>query len=164
MIALTRTVLALGFGLALFAGCSGSDETKPTAAGSNSQANTGKEKTGGGTNTPATSSSSGSDAGLGDSSSSTPTSDGAVDTANCVPKGYAGNEKKIGAYCDNDTACPFQFEPFLICTAGHDPTNTHLFCTTPCSKDEECGTGAYCMHDTGGSGCVPTQCGGKAGN
>jgi hypothetical protein len=82
---------------------------------------------------------------------------------NCVAKGYAGNEKKIGAYCDNDTACPFQLDPFLVCTAGHDPTNTHLFCTSPCSKDAECGTGAYCMHDPAGSGCVPTQCGGMPG-
>jgi hypothetical protein len=88
---------------------------------------------------------------------------GGADAGNCVAKGYAGNEKKIGAYCDNDTACPFQVDPFLVCTAGHDPTNTHLFCTSPCQNDSQCGTGAYCMHDTAGAGCVPTQCGGAPG-
>ncbi len=90
--------------------------------------------------------------------------DGGADGGNCVPPGYGGNEKKIGAYCDDQTACPFQVDPFLICTAGHDPTNTHLFCTTPCSKDEECGTNAFCVHYSSGSGCVPAQCGGAPGS
>ena len=88
---------------------------------------------------------------------------GDVDAGNCVAMGYMGNDKHVGAYCDKDVSCPFQTDPFLICTYGHDPTNTHLFCTAPCSKDSECGTGAYCMHDTAGSGCVPTQCGGMPG-
>lgn len=159
-----RAAGALALALAIGAvACSGSD---PTGVGDAPSASNAAD--GGGSD--AASSSNGKDA-----SSSVPptTSDSGVTTdggatgeggANCVPQGYAGNDKKIGAYCDDKVSCPFQIDPFLICTAGHDPTGTHQFCTTPCSKDSECGSGAYCVHDTSGSGCVPTQCGGAPGS
>ena len=151
-------------------GCSGSDDkgvgsdTQPTtptgssgASGSSSSGSSGA------------SGSSGTSGASSGTSGTSGTSSGATDAGpdgsaqNCVPKGYAGNDKKIGAYCDKDVSCPFQLDPFLVCTYGHTDSPIHNFCTSPCSKDSECGTGAYCMKDTGGSGCVPTQCGGKPG-
>src|SRR5205085_1326538 len=97
------------------------------------------------------------------SSSGSPATDGGADSGpagNCVPKGYAGNEKKIGAYCDDNVSCPFSIDPFLVCTKPYDPTGNHMFCTAGCSKDSECGSGAYCVKDPQGNGCVPMQCGG----
>jgi hypothetical protein len=167
MAGVSWAVLAFGVG-----GCSGSDDggvrkedTSPTtpAGGSSSGTSSSGASSSGASSSGASSSGGSSASSTGGSSSGTTPDAGGADAGNCVAKGYPGNEKKIGAYCDNDTACPFQIDPFLVCTAGHDPTNTHLFCTTPCSKDAECGTGAYCMHDTGGAGCVPTQCGGAPG-
>lgn len=160
------SVIATAFLLCV--ACGGSDEgvakdVSPTTPTSGSSSGSSSSSSG----TPSASSSGGSSSGSssGGSTSSTSSSGGsssgdagAATGGNCVPKGYAGNEKKIGAYCDKDTACPFQTDPFLVCTATYDPTGTHSFCTTPCSKDSECGSGATCVHDTGGSGCVPTQC------
>lgn len=141
--------------------CSSSSD--PQIGGASSASN--------GTDGGASSTSGGSDASTSTTASSpdaatttTTAGDAGADGGNCVPPGYGGNEKKIGAYCDDQTACPFQVDPFLICTAGHDPTNTHVFCTTPCSKDDECGSNAYCVHYSSGSGCVPAQCGGAPGS
>lgn len=139
----------------LAAACGGSDgdvvkESSPTTPTSASSSGAPPASSSGGSSSSGSSTS---------SSSSGATPDAAAPPGgNCVPKGYAGNEKKIGAYCDKDVSCPFQVDPFLVCTATYDPTGTHSFCTAPCSKDEECGTGATCVHDKQGSGCVPTQC------
>jgi hypothetical protein len=105
-------------------------------------------------------SSSSSNSGGGSADAST---DVAVDApaANCVPKGYTGNELGIGAYCDQTTACQMKStSTFLICTASAGAPPTESFCTTPCTRDTDCGTGAFCVRDPRGSGCVPTQCGG----
>jgi hypothetical protein len=159
-------VLGAAFVVAAVA-CSSAEE--PAASKDISPTDTkGSSGSTGSSGAPATSSGNPSSSGS-TSSGSNPSSGGSPDAAadgpaeNCVPKGYAGNEKKIGMYCDENVSCPFQLEPFLVCTHGHDPTGTHLFCTAPCSKDSECGTGAYCMKDPAGSGCVPTQCGGAPG-
>lgn len=153
--------------MALLAGCSGSDaetpakETSPTSPSGSTTSSSSSSSSSGGANA---SSSGGSSSGGSSGSSGAPApSDGGADSGpagNCVPKGYAGNEKKIGAYCDDDVSCPFSLDPFLVCTKPYDPTGTHMFCTAACSKDSECGTGAYCVKDPQGSGCVPTQCGG----
>lgn len=140
--------------------CSGSSDTSvgtdPAASGAGDAGANGGGKDGGGSSTPPTT----SDAGVNSNDAAV---SGDAPAANCVAPSYAGNEKKIGAYCDAKVSCPFQIDPFLICTADHDPTKSHSFCTTPCSKDSECGSGAYCMHDPAGSGCVPAQCGGAPG-
>lgn len=144
---------------ALVAACGGSDgtvETVSPTSPSSSASSSGGSSSGG----SSTSSSSGGSTSS-SSSGSLPDAGAASGDAgggNCVPKGNPGNEKKIGAYCDKDVSCPFQVEPFLVCTAAYDPTGTHSFCTTPCSKDSECGSGATCVKDPGGSGCVPMQC------
>jgi hypothetical protein len=163
----TSLVLATGA-----VACSGSDSTDPKKSDTSP---TTPSSSGGTSGTPSSSgtmtsggTSGGTSGTSGGTSGTSGTSGGGadagdVDAGNCVAMGYAGNDKHVGAYCDKDVSCPFQTDPFLICTYGHDPTNTHLFCTAPCSKDSECGTGAYCVHDTAGSGCVPTQCGGMPG-
>jgi hypothetical protein len=154
--------------------CSGSDSTDPKksdtsptapATGTSGTPSTSGTMTSGSPSSNTSGGTSGMTSGgtSGTTSGGTPDAGADAPAGNCVPPGYAGNDKKIGAYCDKDVSCPFQVDPFLVCTYGHDPTNTHLFCTSPCSKDSECGTGAYCMHDTAGSGCVPTQCGGMPG-
>ena len=79
---------------------------------------------------------------------------------NCVAKGDPGNELGIGAYCDGTTSCRRRTGgPLLICTGQAGQS----FCTTICTTDTECGTGAFCMHDPRGSGCVPAACGGEPG-
>jgi hypothetical protein len=147
------------------AACSGSDadgpakETSPTSpSGSSTSSSSSSSSSSGG----AGSSSGGSSSG-GSTSGAPAQGDAGTDAGpagNCVPKGYQGNEKKIGAYCDDDVSCPFSFDPFLVCTKPYDPTGNHMFCTAACSKDSECGSGAYCVKDPQGNGCVPTQCGG----
>jgi hypothetical protein len=158
--------IAILLSAATLAACSGTSDTGsvpdgPAARADGGASNTPSSSGGADANSPTTPSNTGD-------SGTTPvsTTDASTDApgGNCVAPGYAGNDKKVGAYCDEHTSCPFQVDPFLICTFGHDPTNTHLFCTAPCSQDSECGTGAYCVHDTLGAGCVPTQCGGAPGN
>lgn len=155
-------------GAALLYGCSGSDagtgqDTSPTKPAGSSGASGSTSGTSGASGTSGTSGASGT-------SGTSGTSSGATDAGpdgpaqNCVPKGYAGNNKKIGAYCDKDVSCPFQLDPFLVCTYGHTDEPNLLFCTAPCSNDAECGTGAFCMKDPKGNGCVPAQCGGKPGS
>ena len=87
---------------------------------------------------------------------------GDIDRAEIAFVGDSYRNDVVGATAAGLT--PFQLDPFLICTEGHDSSNTHLFCTAPCSKDSDCGTGAYCVHDPQGNGCVPTQCGGAPGS
>jgi hypothetical protein len=153
----------------MIAACSGSDseapakDSSPTSPGGSSSSGSTSSSSG------STSSSGGSSGGGSTSSSSGAPAQGDAGAdsgpaGNCVPKGYAGNEKKIGAYCDDDVSCPFSLDPFLVCTKPYDPTGNHMFCTAACSKDSECGSGAYCVKDPQGSGCVPTQCGGAPSN
>ncbi len=96
-----------------------------------------------------------------------PTTDGGAPAgdsgANCVAIGDPGNELGVGAYCDATTSCRRrQGGPILICTAGHAAPG-ESFCTTFCQRDQDCGTGAYCMIDPRGNGCVPAACGGVPG-
>lgn len=105
------------------------------------------------------SSSSSSDAGASDDSA---TNNPIAAPDNCVPKTYKGNNLGIGAFCDSTTSCPDSNTTFLVCTAYHDAPTNEYFCTTPCTADKDCGDGAFCVHNPGGSGCVPAQCGGKS--
>jgi hypothetical protein len=97
-----------------------------------------------------------------------------LDPANCVAPGTKPNEKGMGGYCEPSNASKTRGGQCdkagpdgaaRICTADVPDTPAHgWFCTYPCSKDEECGTGAYCAHDVKGSGCVPTICKGLGGD
>ena len=96
------------------------------------------------------------------------TDGGKDDPLNCVPPGTKGNELGMGGYCTPgghqcDTAGPDA--GVRICSADVPDTPTHAwFCTYPCAKDEECGTGSYCADDPRGRGCVPLTCKSLAGD
>jgi hypothetical protein len=96
-----------------------------------------------------------------------PTNDGGAPSgdggANCVAPGDPGNEHGVGAYCDDRTTCRRrQGGPILICTGAQGGPG-QSFCTTFCQRDSDCGSGAYCMFDPRGNGCVPAACGGVPG-
>jgi hypothetical protein len=83
--------------------------------------------------------------------------------ANCVAPGTPGNERDVGGYCEpgrND--CESEAGE-RFCTADfRDITpidDDKWFCSTLCTTDDECGTGAVCALAPGGSrGCAPFQC------
>ena len=75
---------------------------------------------------------------------------GAVD---CVAEGAAGNEKGIGKYCQASAECPGT----TFCTAGLAPKGAE-YCTSFCSTDADCGSGAVCYTDPRGKGCAPAKC------
>lgn len=84
-----------------------------------------------------------------------------VDTANatkaaevCVEKGAKGNDRGVGAYCDKQTSCPDE----RFCTGDFGAPEGASFCTRICQSDDECGAGAYCLHESRGSGCVLLAC------
>ncbi|HMJ55883.1 MAG TPA: hypothetical protein VK540_27615 [Polyangiaceae bacterium] len=82
--------------------------------------------------------------------------------ANCVKPGTPRNERGVGGYCEpgrND--CESDAGP-RFCTADYrDLTpidDDKWFCSTLCTMDQECGTGAFCIAGTIGSGCSPFAC------
>lgn len=81
--------------------------------------------------------------------------------ANCVKPGTANNEQAIGGYCNPDGGpfCPRPMGELRLCSGGVKdvPPNT-WFCTKLCTRDDECGTGAICLANEIGQGCVPFSC------
>ena len=87
--------------------------------------------------------------------------------ANCVKPGTPNNDRDIGAYCEPDRGdCASEQGP-RFCTADFaDLTpieDDQWFCTTVCTMDDECGTGAICSMGEVGMGCVPFMCLREAG-
>ena len=83
--------------------------------------------------------------------------------ANCVKPGEPANERGIGAYCEKGTdECTSDSGPARFCSADFSDLapirDDQWFCSTVCTTDEECGTGAACMTTGGFSGCVPLAC------
>lgn len=75
----------------------------------------------------------------------------------CVRPCNTGNERGVGRYCTpSGTECQNNNGAFL-CTAAVDPSGP-WFCTKPCSSDSVCGSGAACIGDSRGRGCVPVEC------
>jgi hypothetical protein len=74
----------------------------------------------------------------------------------CVEKDSKPNEKGVGRYCDKDenSACGYG----LVCTALFGAPEGSWFCTTPCSDDSDCGSGAHCFSEERGKGCVLDRC------
>lgn len=101
--------------------------------------------------------------------SSSSSSDGAADAGdayvrdpakNCVKPGSPGNEKGIGAYCEPGGApCVGDAGSLLVCTGGFPGVpDTAWFCTRGCTVDQDCGTDAFCLSNSLGTGCVPRSC------
>lgn len=85
-----------------------------------------------------------------------------IDPQNCVAPGTKPNDQGMGGYCSPgggqcDTAGPGGAA--RICTADVTGTPEHAwFCTYPCTTSATCGTGASCISNSQGSGCVPDVC------
>ena len=88
-----------------------------------------------------------------------------IDPMNCVPFGTKPNSQGIGGYCSPGGGQCMAAGPDAsgrLCTADIPGTPAHAwFCTYPCtaSPPGQCGTGATCVTETEGSGCVPLICG-----
>jgi hypothetical protein len=72
----------------------------------------------------------------------------------CAAEGDPGNELGVGAYCvrGGDTC-----GSGLICLADFVDGDIGNFCSSPCSSDADCGTGAACVGDAR-TVCFPTTC------
>lgn len=79
----------------------------------------------------------------------------------CGEPCQAANDKGVGLPCTmGGGECSNNLAPFLFCTADYED-GADPYCTGPCSRDSDCGEGAYCSGSGhGGSGCVPAICGG----
>jgi hypothetical protein len=81
---------------------------------------------------------------------------------NCVKPGTASNEKGVGGYCESNADCVSGGGGFIVCSNFVETTPRYSwFCTTLCSVDADCGTGAFCGHSDLGNGCVPNACGAR---
>jgi hypothetical protein len=125
---------------ALVVGCS-SSETKPDTG-----------------NVSSTQTDAGSEASSAADSADTGSDDGGV---NCVPDGYAGNEKGVGAWCSATSPCASGKEAGT-CTADFPQAGPNHFCTIAgCTTDGDCGNDAYCNKAAGIGACTPNICGGQ---
>jgi hypothetical protein len=82
--------------------------------------------------------------------------------ANCVKPGTPNNERGVGGYCESGPVdCIYEAGP-RFCTADFKEVTAvpeyQWFCSTVCTTDDECGTGAFCYANDFAHGCVPEIC------
>lgn len=78
-------------------------------------------------------------------------------TASCVRPGGVGNANGVGTYCTpgGGQCGAFAMAPLCLADVGQD----QWFCTRiGCDATTDCGAGAGCLLETGGSACVPCAC------
>lgn len=84
--------------------------------------------------------------------------DAAPDASNaCVQPTDQGNELGVGTPCTpgGGECGAFAMAPLCLADVGQD----EWFCTRiGCTAATNCGTGAGCLIETGGSACVPCRC------
>jgi hypothetical protein len=80
----------------------------------------------------------------------------------CVRPCNTGNELGVGRYCTRggDQCLINQRNrlPAFLCSADFEMGQTTGWCIRPCSDDAACGSGARCVGDSRGRGCVPIAC------
>jgi hypothetical protein len=75
----------------------------------------------------------------------------------CVMPTDKGNSNGVGAYCTPGGMECSKFPLAAACLA--DLGQSEWFCTRiGCSMNSDCGDGATCYMQTGGSACVPDKC------
>lgn len=99
-----------------------------------------------------------------DSTNAAPKDSGSTDVAeptapaaSCVKAGDKGNDKGVGTPCTpfGKECDAFPGAPVCLADVGQD----QWMCTRiGCTGDEQCGSGATCYKDPGGSACVPNRC------
>jgi hypothetical protein len=80
----------------------------------------------------------------------------------CTHPGDKGNAIGVGEYCTpvGGECKAFDGAPFCLASAGQ----TQWFCSrVGCTKDDQCGMGAFCLFNPAGSACVPYRCVSDAG-
>jgi len=77
----------------------------------------------------------------------------------CVKRGQHGNDKGVGEYCTpGGTECDAFSSTAPFCLAKLT-TEDQWFCTrVGCTSDDQCGAGAYCLHNPAGTACVLNRC------
>lgn len=75
----------------------------------------------------------------------------------CVRRGDKGNAIGVGEYCTPQGHQCAGFDGAPICLA--DVAQDQWFCTrVGCTTDDQCGAGAFCLHNPAGSACVLDRC------
>lgn len=131
--------LLSGVALGAFGGCGSDDNPTTMNPGSGGSTGSGSGSGGGG-------GASGGQAG------------GRDPNKNCVKPGATGNEKGVGAYCVSSADCMSPAGGLLLCSADFGAADTAWFCTTICTTDSDCGSGAVCKSSDKGMGCAPLEC------
>ena len=75
----------------------------------------------------------------------------------CAEPGAPGNEIGIGKHCTDGGGECASGEAGL-CLADFTDGEFGNFCTSTCTDDAECGTGAACVGSSGPKACIPTGC------
>lgn len=76
----------------------------------------------------------------------------------CVQPEDEGNELGVGRFCSPRRG-QCAVTPFArVCVPDLAPEVTDWYCTRFCDDDSDCGTGALCLGDSRGMGCVPVVC------
>jgi hypothetical protein len=86
--------------------------------------------------------------------------DGPLETG-CGKPGELGNSLGVGKYCTRGGHECASNSFALFCTVTYEPS-APAFCTNACTRDPDCGDGAYCSGSGMGlTGCLPAVCGGR---
>lgn len=81
-----------------------------------------------------------------------------VPAESCAQPGDMGNEIGVGAFCSPAGNQCSAFTQARLCLADVVRDEGQWFCTRTCTTSEQCGSGAVCVIETRGGGCVPAQC------
>ena len=81
-----------------------------------------------------------------------------VPADSCGQPGDMGNDIGVGRFCTRRGGECANTTGARVCLQDISPDDGQWFCTRLCTMDSECGTGAVCVGDARGAGCVPAEC------